>query len=161
MAEKSSVLDEHAKTHVENTTHPDWQTKYANKMRTAEQAIADVRRGDKIFIGSGAAEPQTLVKALIESAGRLADTRIMHIMTLGVAPYTEEKFTDQFRHNAFFIGANTRKAVSEGRADYTPVFLSEIPALFRSRQIPIDVALIQVSLPDKHGYCSYGVSSTL
>ena len=128
-------------------------------MRTAEQAIADVRRGDKIFIGSGAAEPQTLVKALIESAGRLADTRIMHIMTLGVAPYTEEKFTDQFRHNAFFIGANTRKAVSEGRADYTPVFLSEIPALFRSGQIPIDVALIQVSLPDKHGYCSYGVST--
>jgi len=159
MAEKSSVLDEHAKAHVENTPHPDWQTEYADKIRTAEQAIADVRRGDKIFIGSGAAEPQTLVKALIESAGRLADTRIMHIMTLGVAPYTEEKFTDQFRHNAFFIGANTRKAVSEGRADYTPVFLSEIPALFRSGQIPIDVALIQVSLPDKHGYCSYGVST--
>ena len=152
-------MDEHALKHIHGTVHPGWQEEYAEKIRTAEQAVADVRRGDKIFIGSGAAEPQTLVRALIDSAGRLADTRIMHIMTLGVAPYTEEKFTDQFRHNAFFIGANTRKAVAEGRADYTPVFLSEIPPLFRSGQIPIDVALIQVSLPDKHGYCSYGVST--
>jgi len=137
----------------------DWQVLYQDKVRTAEQAVATIRRGDKVFVGSGAAEPQVLVKALIESAGRLADTRIMHIMTLGVAPYTEEKFTDQFRHNAFFIGANTRQAVAEGRADYTPVFLSEIPALFRSGQAPVDVALIQVSLPDKHGFCSYGVST--
>src|SRR5512136_29298 len=137
----------------------DWQTRYGDKVRTAEQAVATIRRGDKVFIGSGAAEPQVLVKSLIASAGRLADTRIMHIMTLGVAPYTEEKFTDQFRHNAFFIGANTRQAVAEGRADYTPVFLSEIPALFRSGQMPIDVALIQVSPPDKHGFCSFGVST--
>ena len=88
----------------------DWQTRYGEKVRTPEQAVSTIRRGDKVFIGSGAAEPQVLVKALIESAGRLADTRIMHIMTLGVAPYTEEKFTDQFRHNAFFIGANTRQS---------------------------------------------------
>jgi len=139
----------------------DWQTRYAEKVRTAEQSVATIRRGDKLFIGSGAAEPQVLVKSLITSAGRLADTRIMHIMTLGVAPYTEEKFTDQFRHNAFFIGANTRQAVAQGRADYTPVFLSEIPALFRTGQAPIDIALIQVSLPDKHGYCSYGVSTDI
>jgi acyl-CoA hydrolase/GNAT superfamily N-acetyltransferase len=138
---------------------PDWLQRYKEKIKTPSQAVSTIRRGDKVFIGSGAAEPQTLVKSLIESAGRLADTRIMHIMTLGVAPYTEEKFTDQFRHNAFFIGANTRKAVAEGRADYTPVFLSEIPALFRTGQAPIDVALIQVSLPDKHGFCSYGVST--
>ena len=138
---------------------PDWLQRYKEKIKTPSQAVSTIRRGDKVFIGSGAAEPQTLVKSLIESAGRLADTRIMHIMTLGVAPYTEEKFTDQFRHNAFFIGANTRKAVAEGRADYTPVFLSEIPALFRTGQAPIDVALIQVSLPDRHGFCSYGVST--
>jgi len=137
----------------------DWEDRYKSKIMTVQQIISTVRRGDKVFIGSGAAEPQTLVKALIDSAGRLADTRIMHIMTLGVAPYTEEKFTDQFRHNAFFIGANTRQAVAEGRADYTPVFLSEIPRLFKSGQNPIDIALIQVSPPDKHGYCSYGVST--
>src|SRR4030042_2083971 len=148
---KGSTSDMYAMT--------DWRVRYADKIRTVDQAIATIRRGDKVFIGSGAAEPQTLVKSLIESSGRLADTRIMHIMTLGVAPYTEEKFTDQFRHNAFFIGANPRNAGAEGRADYTPVFLSEIPALFRSGQAPVDVALIQVSPPDKHGYCSYGVST--
>ncbi len=137
----------------------DWETRFKHKIRTADMAISTIRRGDKVFIGSGAAEPQILVKALIESAGRLADTRIMHIMTLGVAPYTEEKFTDQFRHNAFFIGANTRQAIAEGRADYTPVFLSEIPELFTSGQSSIDVAFIQVSTPDKYGYCSYGVST--
>jgi acyl-CoA hydrolase/RimJ/RimL family protein N-acetyltransferase len=137
----------------------DWTTRYKDKIRTPANAVAGIRRGDKVFVGSGAAEPQQLVQALIKSAGRLADTRIMHIMTLGVAPYTEEKFTDQFRHNAFFIGANTRQAVNEGRADYTPVFLSEIPALFKSGQIPIDVALIQVSPPDRYGFCSYGVST--
>lgn len=158
---KVPSTDAHDRLHAEDEScaHPGWQQEYADKIRTPDQAIASIRRGDKVFIGSGAAEPQTLVKALIDAAGRLADTRIMHIMTLGVAPYTEEKFTDQFRHNAFFIGANTRKAVAEGRADYTPVFLSEIPALFRSGQIPIDVALVQVSPPDKHGYCSYGVST--
>ena len=138
---------------------PGWQQRYSEKIRTPEQAVSTIRRGDKVFIGSGAAEPQILVKALIETSGRLADTRIMHIMTLGVAPYTEEKFTDQFRHNAFFIGTNTRQAVAEGRADYTPVFLSEIPALFKTGQAPVDVALIQVSPPDKHGFCSYGVST--
>jgi len=96
----------------------DWETRYSTKIRTPEQAIATIRRGDKVFIGSGAAEPQVLVKSPIDSAGRLADTRIMHIMTLRVAAYTEEKFTDQFRHNAFFIGANTRQAVAQGRAAY-------------------------------------------
>ncbi len=159
-AEKVPLTDAHDKMRVgSDHSHPGWQDEYADKVRNPEQAVASIRRGDHVFIGSGAAEPQTLVKALIESAGRLADTRIMHIMTLGVAPYTEEKFTDQFRHNAFFIGANTRQAVAEGRADYTPVFLSEIPALFRSGQIPIDVALVQLSPPDKHGFCSYGVST--
>jgi acyl-CoA hydrolase/RimJ/RimL family protein N-acetyltransferase len=148
-----------AKRPLRDFEMPDWKEVYKDKIRTPEEAVSTIRRGDKVFIGSGAAEPQILVKALIEGAGRLADTRIMHIMTLGVAPYTEEKFTDQFRHNAFFIGANTRQAVAEGRADYTPVFLSEIPPLFRHGQIPIDVALIQVSPPDKHGFCSYGVST--
>jgi len=161
MPDKTSGGDHNKTDRWADDSHimSDWQERFKDKLRTPEQAVATVRRGDKVFIGSGAAEPQTLVKALIESSGRLADTRIMHIMTLGVAPYTEEKFTDQFRHNAFFIGANTRQAVAEGRADYTPVFLSEIPALFKNGQIPIDVALIQVSPPDKHGFCSYGVST--
>jgi acyl-CoA hydrolase len=162
MAEPADSSRKASSHHVRSASRMmlDWEARYREKVRTPEQAIATIRRGDKVFIGSGAAEPQVLVKALIDSAGRLADTRIMHIMTLGVAPYTEEKFTDQFRHNAFFIGANTRKAVAEGRADYTPVFLSEIPALFRSGHMPTDVALIQVSVPDNHGFCSYGSRPT-
>ena len=137
---------------------PDWRDKHGDRIREAEDAVSSIKPGDKIFVGSGAAEPQVLVSALARRASALADTKIFHIMTLGVAPYMESKFTDQFRHNAFFIGANTRQAVSEGRADYTPIFLSEIPALFKKGKIPVDIALIQVTPPDKHGYCSYGVS---
>ncbi len=135
-----------------------WRAQYARKLVEARDAVRDVRRGQKVFIGSGAALPQSLVSALAERAPQFADTEIYHIMTLGTAPYADARFTNNFRHNAFFIGANTRTAIREGRADYTPVFLSEIPRLFRSRRIPLDVALIQVSPPDEHGYCSYGVS---
>lgn len=136
----------------------DWRAQYAARLKGAPDAVRAVGRGQKVFIGSGAALPQSLVGALAERAPQLTDTEIYHIMTLGTAPYADAKLTANFRHNAFFIGANTRAAIREGRADYTPVFLSEIPRLFRSRRIPLDVALIQVSPPDEHGYCSYGVS---
>ncbi len=135
-----------------------WRDGYKRKLCAVERALDSVRSGDRIFIGSGCAEPQHLVSALIHKTGRLWDTEIIHIMTLGVAPYAEEKWGENFRHNAFFIGPNVREAVSEGRADYTPIFLSEIPALFHSGRVPIDVALIQVTPPDEHGYCSLGVS---
>src|SRR3712207_9006440 len=127
----------------------DWRAKYAAKRAEARDAVRVVRRGQKVFLGSGAALPQSLVGALAERAPQLTDTEIYHIMTLGMAPYADARFTANFRHNAFFIGANTRAAIREGRADYTPVFLSEIPRLFRSRRIPLDVALIQVSPPDE------------
>ncbi len=136
----------------------DWQKKYQSRVTTPEQAVRKVRSGQRVFIGSGAAEPQLLVKALAQRGPELADTQITHILTLGVAPYADPKLTDGFRHNALFIGPNVREAVAEGRADFTPVFLSEVPRLFRRGKLPIDVALIQVSPPDEHGYCSYGVS---
>ncbi len=132
--------------------------KYRQKIRTADQAIQSIKSGNRVFIGSGCAEPQLLVKSLARSGEKLEDAEIIHILTLGVAPYTEPKFKENFRTNAFFIGPNTRKAVAEGRADYTPIFLSEIPRLFKTRRFAPDVALIQTSLPDEHGYCSYGVS---
>jgi len=122
-----------------------------------EQAISAVRSGDHVFVGSGCAEPQTLVKALAADT-RIADAEILHILTLGVAPYADPRFPGRFRHNAFFIGANVRDAVHQGEADYTPVFLHEIPALFRSGRVRVDVALIQVSPPDRAGYVSLGVS---
>jgi len=137
-----------------------WQERYADKIETAKQAVRRVRHGHRVFIGSGAAEPQCLVAALA-ARENLDDTEIVHIMTLGVAPYTEPKFDTRFRHNAFFIGANTRDAVAYGRADYTPIFLSEIPRLFCTGRIVIDVALIQVSSPDEHGYCSYSLSTDI
>ena len=135
-----------------------WQEKYQSKVTTPQDAVSKVRSGQRVFIGSGAAEPQLLVKALANRGPELADTQITHILTLGVAPYADPKLKDGFRHNALFIGPNVREAVAEGRADFTPVFLSEVPRLFRRGKMPIDVALIQVSPPDVHGYCSYGVS---
>lgn len=135
-----------------------WRERYRERLVDAATAVRSIKRGQRVFIGSGAAEPQALVRALAEHANELTDTEIYHIMTLGVAPYAEARFARNFRHNAFFIGANTRRAIQEGRADYTPVFLSEIPKLFRTRRVPLDAALISVSPPDEHGYCSYGVS---
>lgn len=124
----------------------------------AEEALSSIRRGSRVFIGTGCGKPQLLVNTLMNMAPTLADTEIMHIITAGTAPYTEESFAHCFRHNAFFIGANTRKAIWEGRADYTPIFLSEIPMMFKTGRIHVDTALISVSPPDKYGYVSLGVS---
>lgn len=136
----------------------DWRRRYAAKVETAEQAIRRIRHGHRVFVGSGAGEPQCLVAAM-SRRDDLDDAEVVHIMTLGIAPYAERKIDDRFRHNAFFIGANVRAAISEGRADYTPIFLSELPRLFHTGRLVIDVALVQVSTPDEHGYCSFGVST--
>ncbi|MFP3872636.1 MAG: GNAT family N-acetyltransferase [Candidatus Natronoplasma sp.] len=124
----------------------------------AETALKNIGRGDRVFVGSGAAEPQYLVKELAELANQFYDTEIFHIQTLGVAPYTEDKFEDRFRHNAFFVDDNTREAVAEGRADYTPIFMRDIPKLFKSGRIPLDASLVQVSPPDRHGWMSFGIA---
>ena len=138
----------------------DWKSRFADKIATAETAAGRVRPGNRVFIGSGAGEPQTLVEAL-SAREDLTDTEIVHILTLGVATYAEPRLGSRFRHNAYFIGPNVREAVNQGRADYTPIFLSEIPRLFRSKRIVIDVAMIEVSPPDRFGYCSYGVSTDI
>jgi acyl-CoA hydrolase/GNAT superfamily N-acetyltransferase len=135
-----------------------WESLYSDKIVSAETAVLRIRSGQRVFIGSGAAEPQALVAALVARGDHLADNQLIHIRSLGTAPYTEQKFSDKFRYNTFFIGDSVRDAVAQGMADYTPIFLSEVPALFRKGRAPIDVALIQVTPPDVHGYCSYGVS---
>ncbi|MEM1885781.1 MAG: acetyl-CoA hydrolase/transferase C-terminal domain-containing protein, partial [Candidatus Jordarchaeales archaeon] len=111
-----------------------------------------------MFVGSACGEPQYLVRGLVEKASHLSDNEILHLYTLGVAPYAESKYSDRFRLNTFFVGATTREAVADGRADYTPVFLSELPKMISKGMVPIDVALIQVTPPDDHGFCSLGVS---
>jgi len=136
----------------------EWRARYADKVVTADEAIRGIPAGRRILIGSGAAEPVSLVKAMVEQGSHLADNEVVHLLTLGPAPYVEPAHAERFRHIAFFIGANVRSAVQEGRADFMPVFLSEIPELIRSRRVRIDVALIQVSPPDAHGYVSLGVS---
>jgi len=135
-----------------------WRERYADKLRLADDALQVVRSGQHIFVGSGAAAPQFLVERLEARAERLHAAQIVHIMTLGIAPYAMPRIKESFRHNAFFVGDNVREAVAAGDADYTPIFLSEVPGLFRSGRVPIDVALIQVTPPDEHGYCSLGVS---
>lgn len=135
-----------------------WRARYEAKRTTVPGALSRIRRGDRIFIGAGCGEPQALVRGLTEMGGRLADSDVYHLLTLGTAPYAASRFNDTFRHNSFFIGHDVRADVAAGRADYTPVFLSEVPALFTERHIPVDAALIQVSPPDGRGFCSYGVA---
>jgi acyl-CoA hydrolase/GNAT superfamily N-acetyltransferase len=126
--------------------------------QTADEALAHLRSGMRVFVGSGCAAPQSLVAALGRRGREVFDVEIVHILTFGDADYARPELLDHFRHNAFFIGPNVREAVNTGIADYTPIFLSDIPALFRQKRIHLDVALVQVSPPDAHGFCSYGVS---
>lgn len=124
---------------------------------SAAEAVSRIPSGARIFVGSGCAAPQALIQALVARAPSLHDVELVHLMTLGMADYVKEEYRGHFRHNAFFIGPNVRAAVREGRADYTPIFLSELPDLIRSGQCPTDVALIQVSPPDRHGVCTLGI----
>jgi 4-hydroxybutyrate CoA-transferase len=134
-----------------------WASDYKRKVTTADQALRCVQSGMRVYIHPGCAEPEALVEALMRRALYLHGVEIVHIMTMGCAPYVSAEMDGHFRHNAMFIGANVRAAVNEGRADYTPVHLSEIEQLFESGAMPIDVALIEVSPPDPHGFCGFGV----
>ncbi len=139
-----------------------WKEKYPQKFAPEEEIFEHIHPGDRIFIGTACGEPQHLVNALVRyvesKPDAFFDAEVLHVMTLGVAPYTQEKFKYNFRHNSFFIGSNTREAVNRGTADYTPVFLSNLPRLFYKNILPVDVALVQVSPPDTHGYLSLGIS---
>lgn len=134
-----------------------WHDDYQGKLTTAGEALRAVTSGMRIYIHPGCAEPEVLVEALIARAPHVKNVEIVHLLTMGHAGYVDPEMAGHFRHNAMFIGANVREAVNDGRADYTPIYLSEIENLFESGQMPIDVALIQVSRPDDHGYCSFGV----
>lgn len=127
---------------------------------SAAEAVREIRSGERVFIGSNAAEPQALVAAMTARAAELRDVSVVHILTLGAAPYVEPNMAASFRHTSFFVGSNVRAAIHEGRADFVPVFLHEVPGLF-AQQYPLDWALVQLSPPDRHGYCSVGVSADI
>src|ERR1700757_3861860 len=134
-----------------------WELEYKTKLRTPDEALRCVQSGMRVYIQPGCAEPETLVEALMRRGPSVQDVEIVHMMTFGAAPYVAPEMAGHFRHNAVFIGANVRDAINDGRADYTPIYLSEIEGLFESGAMPIDVALIEVSPPDSHGFCSFGV----
>lgn len=134
-----------------------WEMDYKKRLRGADEALQCVTSGMRVYIQPGCAEPETLVEALMRRAPELHDVEIVHMMTMGCAPYVAPEMAGHFRHNAMFIGGNVRDAINDGRADYTPIYLSEIEGLFESGAMPIDVALIEVSPPDSHGFCSFGV----
>jgi acyl-CoA hydrolase/GNAT superfamily N-acetyltransferase len=142
--------------------HEKWMMRCPEKFAREENLFRCIHRGDRIFIGTGCGEPQYLVQALIDyiDAHPLAffDAEVLNVVSLGVAPYTDPKFKRNFRHNAFYIHTATRDAVNEGRADYTPLSLSEVSRLLLDGSLPIDVALIQTSPPDEHGHVSLGIS---
>ncbi len=125
---------------------------------TAAEAVALINSNDRVYVHSVAAAPQTLIQALADRAPELHDVQIYHLHTEGEAPYAKPELARSFRVNNLFVGANVRRAVNEGRADYIPVFLSEVPQLFRGGTIPLDVALLMVSPPDKNGYVTLGTS---
>lgn len=136
----------------------DWQEKYKDRISSAAAAMKLIKPGNNIFIGTGCAQPQHLVAALMEHAGNLYDCRIIQISTFGTAPYADPKYRDRFKLSAFFISENIRETINSGNGDYTPIHLSEVPQEFEEGRMPIDVALIMVSPPDARGQCSLGVS---
>ena len=137
---------------------PDWQSRYTKMIATPEEAVSSIRPGQRVFIGTGCAQPQELVRALVGRSGELADTEIVHLLTIGEAPYAERELTQCFTINSFFISENVRHIIQEGLGDYTPISLYDIPRLFQSGKLPLDVALIQVTPPDQQGMCSLGIS---
>lgn len=135
---------------------PNWRTVCGAKLVNLQKAIGLIRRGDHIYLSAGSAVPSGIVAGLVAPDAPVGDNQILHLLTLGDAPYTRPQFAGRFRHNALFIGPNVRDAVGAGRADYTPVFLSELPALIRSGRVRIDVAIISLTPPDAEGYCAFG-----
>jgi acyl-CoA hydrolase/RimJ/RimL family protein N-acetyltransferase len=155
--EKEDIMDNEGLRNLERM-----RTIWPEKFASEEEIFRHIHAGDRIFIGTGCGEPQYLVQALVNyvrsNPKAFFDTKLIHVWTLGVAPYTDEKLQENFRLDSFFVGDSTRNSVNRGAADYTPIFLSAVPDLFRRKIIPIDVALVQTSLPDKHGYVSLGIS---
>ncbi|MDD5458836.1 MAG: GNAT family N-acetyltransferase [Phycisphaerae bacterium] len=140
------------------TKNFDWKEQYKDKIETAEKALKLIRPGNSVFIGTGCAQPQHLVDELVKHSAHLYDVHIVHLLTMGKAPYIEPQYRDKFKMNSFFVAENVREALRIGIGDYTPIFLSEIPEEFESGRIPIDAAIISITPPDANGLCSLGVS---
>ena len=130
---------------------------YNQKLVSADEAVKHIKSGDNVIIQPGCAAPSELIRAMVRRKDELENVNIYHILIVGDLPYLQPGMEKHFKHKAFFIGANARKSVNEGRSEFIPIFLSDVPLLFKLGRITTDVALLNVSLPDEHGFCSYGV----
>jgi 4-hydroxybutyrate CoA-transferase len=135
----------------------DWHSIYQSRLTTAEEAVKSIKSGNRIFMTGNVSVPQKLLASLVEYAPKIINVEICQALSVGPADYVNPEMEGHLRVNTLFISANVRKAVQEGRADFTPVLLSEFPLLFKNNILPVDVALIHVSPPDEHGFCSLGV----
>ena len=151
------TVDERNETRVKRLINAPWLNRYMSKIVTAEDAVKVIKSGDKIIIQPGCAAPLALIKAMVDRKDELYNVEIFHILVVGDLPYTQPGMEKHFKHKAFFIGGNTRKCINEGRAEFIPIFLSEVTLLFKRGVINADIALIHVSPPDEHGFCSYGI----
>src|SRR5215510_6998161 len=133
-----------------------WIDDYHNKRRTAAEAVRLINSGDRVFTSGNAATPRPLLRALLEHKNELEVVELIHLLLMG-NEFSAPGLEGHFRHNALFVGPGDRQAVNAGQADYTPIFLSEIPTLFSSGVLPLDVAILQVSPPDEHGFMSLGI----
>lgn len=135
-----------------------WENEYKSKLTTAEKAVELIKSGNRVVIGHACAEPSYLVDAMVANAESYHDVEIVHMVAMGKAGYAQPGMESHFRHNALFVGGTTRKAVAEGRGDYTPCFFYRIPSLFTNGSLPVDVALVQATPPDENGNMSLGIS---
>jgi 4-hydroxybutyrate CoA-transferase len=134
-----------------------WQELYRRRVTGAEEAVGSVQSGDHVWIHAGCNNPEELIVALVARAGELENVEVSHLLTFGRADYADPEYSGSFRHRALFTGPNVRAAVNEGRADFVPVHLSLVPRLIYAGLLKVDVALIHISPPDEHGFCSFGV----
>jgi len=130
---------------------------YTQKLVSSDEAVKHIKSGDNIVVQPGCAAPMELIRAMVRRKDELENITLYHILIVGNLPYLEPGMEKHFKHKAFFIGANARKAINEGRSEFVPIFLSEVPLLFKLGRINTDVAFLNVSPPDEHGFCSYGV----
>lgn len=135
----------------------DWNTWYRDHLCTPQEAVTKIKSGDRLVVAHATGEPSRIIDAMVANAAQYQNVEIVHMTAMGKAAYCQPEYVTNFHHNGLFLGASTRAAVAEGRADYTPVYFSEIPDLLRERLHP-NVALVHVSPPDQHGYCSLGIS---
>lgn len=144
---------------IQKPVNAPWVKRYNSRLVTADEAVKIIKSNDKIVIQPGCAAPLTLINSMVKRKDELENVDIYHILIVGDLPYLQPGMEKHFRHKAFFIGGNARQAVNEGRADFIPIFLHEVTLLFKRGIIVPDVALIHVSPPDEHGFCSYGIDT--